>query len=170
MPPISAGIWLSQVQTSHRPQIKNRDFGKSAFEASGDQEAYPMCGRNTAKMETTILFVKLMFEHLQTRRTLCGSGFQKLSFLRSIQREGVTQNAVEDGTQSGDFPAARLLSQQKRTGAQDLIIVFEKGGKTDLDVVLQSDQRRLHHGHQPQRTKGQSTGQCLTLFHEYVEF
>lgn len=146
--------------------IANPPFG-----AERDQEAYPeVWGEYPKESETTILFVKLMFELLKdTGRcaVIVSEGFHtwdqnSAKALRKMLLDEAQLKAIIS------LPQGLFVSKGGQ-GPKTSILLYEKGGKTDWVWFYKVINDGYSMGTNRKEQKGNQLVECLTLFHKYVK-
>jgi len=146
--------------------IANPPFG-----AERDQAAYPDVWKEHAKeSETTILFVKLMFDCLQTGgrcAVVVSEGFltwNKTSAraLRKMLLEEATLRAVIS------LPQGVFVSKQGQ-GAKTSILYFEKGGSTDWVWYYKIENDGFASGINRTPIEGSQIPEVIDFFYHYVK-
>lgn len=141
------------------------------FGAERDQEAYPdVWGEYAKESETTILFVKLMFELLKPGghcAVVVSEGFHtwdqfSAKALRKMLLDETSLKAVIS------LPQGLFVSKGGQ-GPKTSILLFEKGGKTDWVWFYKVTNDGYTMGTNRKEQKGNQLVECLTLFHQYVK-
>jgi len=146
--------------------IANPPFG-----AERDQEAYPeVWGEYPKESETTILFVKLMFELLKdTGRcaVIVSEGFHtwdqnSARALRKILLDEAQLKAIIS------LPQGLFVSKGGQ-GPKTSILLYEKGGKTDWVWFYKVTNDGYTMGTNRKEQKGNQLVECLDLFYKYIK-
>ena len=141
------------------------------FGAERDQEAYPdVWGEYPKESETTILFVKLMFELLkETGRcaVIVSEGFHtwdqnSARALRKMLLDEAQLKAIIS------LPQGLFVSKGGQ-GPKTSILLYEKGGKTDWVWFYKVINDGYTMGTNRREQKGNQLVECLDLFHKYVK-
>jgi type I restriction-modification system DNA methylase subunit/restriction endonuclease S subunit len=141
------------------------------FGAERDQEAYPdVWGEYPKESETTILFVKLMFELLkETGRcaVIVSEGFHtwdqnSAKALRKMLLDEAQLKAIIS------LPQGLFVSKGGQ-GPKTSILLYEKGGKTDWIWFYKVTNDGYTMGTNRREQKGNQLVECLNLFHKYVK-
>lgn len=141
------------------------------FGAQRDQEAYPdVWGEYSKESETTILFVKLMFEHLKKGgrcAVIVSEGFHTWDqFSAKALRKMLLEEAHLKAVIS--LPQGLFVSKNGQ-GPKTSILVFEKGGKTDWTWFYKVTNDGYTMGTNRKEQKGNQLVECLSLYHEFVK-
>jgi type I restriction-modification system DNA methylase subunit len=141
------------------------------FGAERDQEAYPDVWQEFSKeSETTILFVKLMFEHLKQGgkcAVVVSEGFHTWDqFSAKALRKMLLDEAQLKAVIS--LPQGLFVSKSGQ-GPKTSILLFEKGGKTDWTWFYKITNDGYTMGTNRKEQKGNQLVECLTLYHKYVK-
>lgn len=146
--------------------IANPPFG-----AERDQEAYPDVWKEFSKeSETTILFVKLMFEHLKQEgrcAVVVSEGFHtwdqgSAKALRKMLLDETNLKAIIS------LPQGLFVSKNGQ-GPKTSILLFEKGSKTDWVWFYKVSNDGYTMGTNRKEQKGCQLVDCLELFYKYVK-
>ncbi len=141
------------------------------FGAERDQEAYPdVWGEYAKESETTILFVKLMFELLKEGgrcAVVVSEGFHtwdqfSAKALRKMLLDETNLKAIIS------LPQGLFVSKSGQ-GPKTSILLFEKGGKTDRTWFYKVTNDGYTMGTNRKEQKGCQLVDCLTLYHKYVK-
>ncbi len=152
-------------------ETKSVVLANPPFGAQRDQEAYPdVWGEYSKESETTILFVKLMFEHLKQGgrcAVVVSEGFHtwdqfSAKALRKMLLEETRLKAVIS------LPQGLFVSKNGQ-GPKTSILVFEKGGKTDWTWFYKVTNDGYTMGTNRKEQKGNQLVECLSLYHEFVK-
>ena len=130
---IEQGDSLAKYRPVTDHETKSIILANPPFGAQRDQEAYPdVWGEYSKESETTILFVKLMFEHLKHGgrcAVVVSEGFHTWDqFSAKALRKMLLEEAHLKAVIS--LPQGLFVSKNGQ-GPKTSILVFEKGGKTD---------------------------------------
>jgi len=147
------------------------------FGAQRDQEAYPdVWGEYSKESETTILFVKLMFEHLKQGgqcAVVVSEGFHTWDqFSAKALRKMLLEEAQLKAIIS--LPQGLFVSKNGQ-GPKTSILVFEKGStstgsvSTDWTWFYKITNDGYTMGTNRKEQKGNQLVECLTLYHEFVK-
>ena len=170
-----ANIEQGDSLAKYRPVIdhetKSIILANPPFGAQRDQEAYPdVWGEYSKESETTILFVKLMFEHLKQGgqcAVVVSEGFHTWDqFSAKALRKMLLDEAHLKAVIS--LPQGLFVSKNGQ-GPKTSILVFEKGGKTDWTWFYKVTNDGYSMGTNRKEQKGNQLIECLTLFHEFVK-
>lgn len=146
--------------------IANPPFG-----AERDQEAYPeVWGEYPKESETTILFVKLMFDLLHDGgrcAVIVSEGFHtwdqnSAKALRKMLLDEAQLKAVIS------LPQGLFVSKGGQ-GPKTSILLYEKGGKTDWVWFYKVTNDGYTMGTNRKEQKGNQLVECLDLFYKYVK-
>jgi type I restriction-modification system DNA methylase subunit/restriction endonuclease S subunit len=170
-----ANIVQGDSLAKYRPvtdhETKSIILANPPFGAQRDQEAYPdVWGEYSKESETTILFVKLMFEHLRQGgqcAVIVSEGFHTWDqFSAKALRKMLLEEAHLKAVIS--LPQGLFVSKNGQ-GPKTSILVFEKGGKTDWTWFYKVTNDGYTMGTNRKEQKGNQLIECLTLFHEFVK-
>ncbi|MBF0410316.1 MAG: N-6 DNA methylase [Candidatus Riflebacteria bacterium] len=168
---IEQGDSLAKYSPATDHESKSVILANPPFGAERDQEAYPdVWGEYSKESETTILFVKLMFEHLKQGgrcAVVVSEGFHtwdqfSAKALRKILLEEAQLKAVIS------LPQGLFVSKSGQ-GPKTSILVFEKGGKTQWTWFYKVTNDGFTIGTNRKEQKGNQLPECLDLWHEYVK-
>jgi len=168
---IEQGDSLAKYRPVTDHETKSVILANPPFGAQRDQEAYPdVWGEYSKESETTILFVKLMFEHLKQGgqcAVVVSEGFHtwdqfSAKALRKILLEEAHLKAVIS------LPQGLFVSKSGQ-GPKTSILVFEKGGKTDWTWFYKVTNDGYTMGTNRKEQKGNQLVECLSLYHEFVK-
>lgn len=168
---IAQGDSLAKYKKVDDHETKSVILANPPFGAQRDQEAYPDVWEEYSKeSETTILFVKLMFEHLKQGgrcAVVVSEGFHtwdqfSAKALRKMLLEEANLKAVIS------LPQGVFVSKNGQ-GPKTSILVFEKGGKTDWTWFYKVTNDGYTMGTNRKEQKGCQLVDCLNLYHEYVK-
>jgi restriction endonuclease S subunit len=152
-------------------ETKSIILANPPFGAQRDQEAYPdVWGEYSKEMETTILFVKLMFEHLKQGgqcAVVVSEGFNtwdqgSAKALRKMLLVEAHLKAIISLPQG-------LFVSKSGVGPKTSILIFEKGGKTDWTWFYKVANDGYTMGTNRKEQKGNQLVECLSLYHEFVK-
>lgn len=141
------------------------------FGAERDQESYPeVWGEYSKESETTILFVKLMFELLKQGgkcAVVVSEGFQTWDqFSAKALRKMLLEEAQLKAVIS--LPQGLFVSKSGQ-GPKTSVLLFEKGGSTDWVWFYKVTNDGYTMGTNRKEQKGNQLVECLTLYHKYVK-
>ena len=141
------------------------------FGAQRDQESYPeVWGEYAKESETTILFVKLMFELLKHEgrcAVVVSEGFHTWDqFSAKALRKMLLEEAQLKAVIS--LPQGLFVSKNGQ-GPKTSILLFEKGGTTDWVWFYKITNDGYTMGTNRKEQKGNQMVECLTLYHQYVK-
>lgn len=168
---IEQGDSLAKYRPVTDHETKSIILANPPFGAQRDQEAYPdVWGEYSKESETTILFVKLMFEHLKQGgqcAVIVSEGFHTWDqFSAKALRKMLLDEAHLKAVIS--LPQGLFVSKNGQ-GPKTSILVFEKGGKTDWTWFYKVTNDGYSMGTNRKEQKGNQLIDCLTLFHEFVK-
>lgn len=168
---IEQGDSLAKYSPVTDRESKSVILANPPFGAQRDQESYPdVWGEYSKESETTILFVKLMFEQLKPGgrcAVVVSEGFNtwdqfSAKALRKMLLDGAQLKAVIS------LPQGLFVSKSGQ-GPKTSILIFEKGGKTDWTWFYKISNDGYTMGTNRKEQKGNQLIECLTLYHEYVK-
>lgn len=168
---IEQGDSLAKYRPVTDHESKSVILANPPFGAERDQEAYPDVWQEHSKeSETTILFVKLMFEQLKPNgrcAVVVSEGFHtwdqfSAKALRKMLLDEANLKAVIS------LPQGLFVSKGGQ-GPKTSILVFEKGSKTDWVWFYKVTNDGYTMGTNRKEQKGNQLVECLTLWHEYVK-
>lgn len=168
---IEQGDSLAKYKPVTDHESKSVILANPPFGAERDQEAYPDVWQEYSKeSETTILFVKLMFEQLKAGgrcAVVVSEGFHtwdqfSAKALRKLLLDEAQLRAVIS------LPQGVFVSKSG-VGPKTSILIFEKGGKTDWTWFYKVTNDGYSMGTNRKEQKGNQLIECLTLYHEYVK-
>lgn len=141
------------------------------FGAERDQESYPeIWGEYSKESETTILFVKLMFELLKQGgkcAVVVSEGFHTWDqFSAKALRKMLLEEAQLKAVIS--LPQGLFVSKSGQ-GPKTSVLLFEKGGSTDWVWFYKVTNDGYTMGTNRKEQKGNQLVECLTLYHKYVK-
>ncbi len=170
-----ANIEQGDSLAKYRPitdfESKSKIIANPPFGAERDQEAYPDVWNEYSKeSETTILFVKLMFEQLRqggTCAVVVSEGFHTWDqFSARALRKMLLEEAQLKAVIS--LPQGLFVSKGGQ-GPKTSILLFEKGGTTDWVWFYKVTNDGYTMGTNRREQPDNQLVECLTLFHEYVK-
>lgn len=152
-------------------ETKSIILANPPFGAQRDQEAYPDVWSEFSKeSETTILFVKLMFEHLKQGgqcAVVVSEGFHTWDqFSAKALRKMLLEEAQLKAVIS--LPQGLFVSKNGQ-GPKTSILIFEKGGKTSWTWFYKVTNDGYTMGTNRKEQKGNQLVECLTLYQEFVK-
>ena len=168
---IEQGDSLAKYSPVTDHETKSIIIANPPFGAERDQEAYPDVWQEFSKeSETTILFVKLMFEHLKQGgkcAVVVSEGFNTWDqFSAKALRKMLLDEAQLKAVIS--LPQGLFVSKSGQ-GPKTSILLFEKGGKTDWTWFYKVTNDGYTMGTNRKKQKGNQLVECLNLFHKYVK-
>lgn len=168
---IEQGDSLAKYRPVTDHETKSVILANPPFGAQRDQEAYPdVWGEYSKESETTILFVKLMFEHLKQGgqcAVVVSEGFHTWDqFSAKALRKMLLEEAQLKAVIS--LPQGLFVSKNGQ-GPKTSILVFEKGGKTDWTWFYKVTNDGYTMGTNRKEQKGNQLVECLSLYHEFVK-
>ncbi len=168
---IEQGDSLAKYRPVTDHETKSVILANPPFGAQRDQEAYPdVWGEYSKESETTILFVKLMFEHLKQGghcAVVVSEGFHTWDqFSAKALRKMLLEEAQLKAVIS--LPQGLFVSKNGQ-GPKTSILVFEKGGKTDWTWFYKVTNDGYSMGTNRKEQKGNQLAECLTLYHQFVK-
>lgn len=168
---IEQGDSLAKYRPVTDHESKSVILANPPFGAERDQEAYPDVWQEYSKeSETTILFVKLMFEQLKAGgrcAVVVSEGFHTWDqFSAKALRKMLLDEAQLKAVIS--LPQGLFVSKNGQ-GPKTSILIFEKGGKTDWTWFYKITNDGYTMGTNRKEQKGNQLIECLTLWHEYVK-
>lgn len=168
---IEQGDSLAKYRPATDSESKSVILANPPFGAQRDQESYSDVWQEYSKeSETTILFVKLMFEQLKQGgrcAVVVSEGFHtwdqfSAKALRKMLLEEAQLKAVISLPQG-------LFVNKSGQGPKTSILLFEKGGKTDWTWFYKITNDGYTMGTNRKEQKGNQLVECLKLFHEFVK-
>lgn len=168
---IVQGDSLAKYRPVTDHESKSIILANPPFGAQRDQEAYPDVWQEHSKeSETTILFVKLMFEQLKKGgkcAVVVSEGFNtwdqfSAKALRKMLLDEANLKAVISLPQG-------LFVSKNGVGPKTSILIFEKGGKTDWTWFYKISNDGYTMGTNRKEQKGNQLIECLDLYHKYVK-
>lgn len=168
---IEQGDSLAKYRPVTDHESKSVILANPPFGAQRDQESYPdVWGEYSKESETTILFVKLMFEQLKAGgrcAVVVSEGFHTWDqFSAKALRKMLMDEAQLKAVIS--LPQGLFVSKSGQ-GPKTSILIFEKGGKTDWTWFYKITNDGYTMGTNRKEQKGNQLIECLTLWHEYVK-
>ncbi len=168
---IEQGDSLAKYRPVTDHESKSVILANPPFGAQRDQESYPdVWGEYSKESETTILFVKLMFEQIKAGgkcAVVVSEGFHTWDqFSAKALRKMLLDEAQLKAVIS--LPQGLFVSKSGQ-GPKTSILVFEKGGKTDWTWFYKVTNDGYTMGTNRKEQKGNQLIECLTLWHEYVK-
>lgn len=168
---IEQGDSLAKYRPVTDHETKSIILANPPFGAQRDQEAYPdVWGEYSKESETTILFVKLMFEHLKQGgqcAVIVSEGFLTWDqFSAKALRKMLLEEAQLKAVIS--LPQGLFVSKNGQ-GPKTSILVFEKGGRTDWTWFYKVTNDGYTMGTNRKEQKGNQLVECLSLYHEFVK-
>jgi len=168
---IEQGDSLAKYRPVTDHETKSVILANPPFGAQRDQEAYPdVWGEYSKESETTILFVKLMFEHLKQGgqcAVVVSEGFHTWDqFSAKALRKMLLEEAHLKAVIS--LPQGLFVSKNGQ-GPKTSILVYEKGGKTDWTWFYKVTNDGYTMGTNRKEQKGNQLVECLSLYHEFVK-
>lgn len=168
---IQQGDSLAKYNPAADHESKSVIIANPPFGAERDQEAYPEVWQEYSKeSETTILFVKLMFEQLRQGgrcAVVVSEGFHTWDqFSAKALRKMLLDEAQLKAVIS--LPQGLFVSKSGQ-GPKTSILLFEKGGKTDWVWFYKVTNDGYTMGTNRKEQKDNQLVDCLTLYHEYVK-
>ncbi len=168
---IQHGDSLAKYRPVTDHESKSVILANPPFGAQRDQESYPdVWGEYSKESETTILFVKLMFEQLKASgkcAVVVSEGFHTWDqFSAKALRKMLLDEAQLKAVIS--LPQGLFVSKSGQ-GPKTSILIFEKGGKTDWTWFYKITNDGYTMGTNRKEQKGNQLIECLTLWHEYVK-
>lgn len=168
---IEQGDSLAKYRPVTDHESKSVILANPPFGAQRDQESYPdVWGEFSKESETTILFVKLMFEQLKAGgkcAVVVSEGFHTWDqFSAKALRKMLLDEAQLKAVIS--LPQGLFVSKSGQ-GPKTSILIFEKGGKTDWTWFYKITNDGYTMGTNRKEQKRNQLVECLTLWHEYVK-
>jgi len=168
---IEQGDSLAKYRPVTDHESKSVILANPPFGAQRDQESYPdVWGEFSKESETTILFVKLMFEQLKVGgkcAVVVSEGFHTWDqFSAKALRKMLLDEAQLKAVIS--LPQGLFVSKSGQ-GPKTSILIFEKGGKTDWTWFYKITNDGYTMGTNRKEQKGNQLIECLMLWHEYVK-
>ncbi len=168
---IEQGDSLAKYTPVTDHESKSIILANPPFGAERDQEAYPDVWQEHSKeSETTILFVKLMFEMLKQNgkcAVVVSEGFHTWDqFSAKALRKMLLDEAQLKAVIS--LPQGLFVSKGGQ-GPKTSILLFEKGDKTDWVWFYKVTNDGYTMGTNRKEQPGNQLVECLTLYHEFVK-
>ncbi len=180
---IEQGDSLAKYRPVTDHETKSVILANPPFGAQRDQEAYPdVWGEYSKESETTILFVKLMFEHLKQGgqcAVVVSEGFHTWDqFSAKALRKMLLEEAHLKAVIS--LPQGLFVSKNGQ-GPKTSILVFEKGASTSSATTSKGSAATnwtwfykvtndgYSMGTNRKEQKGNQLVECLSLYHEFVK-
>ena len=184
---IEQGDSLAKYRPVTDHESKSVILANPPFGAQRDQESYPdVWGEYSKESETTILFVKLMFEQLKAGgrcAVVVSEGFHTWDqFSAKALRKMLLDEAQLKAVIS--LPQGLFVSKSGQ-GPKTSILIFEKGATTSSAKEVNTPQTKNKNtqwvwfykitndgytmGTNRKEQKGNQLVECLTLWHEYVK-
>lgn len=168
---IEQGDSLQKYNPVTEHESKSVILANPPFGAQRDQDAYPdVWSEYSKESETTILFVKLMFEHLRQGgrcAVVVSEGFHTWDqFSAKALRKMLLDEAQLKAVIS--LPQGLFVSKSGQ-GPKTSILLFEKGGKTDWTWFYKITNDGYSMGTNRKEQAGCQLVECLDLFHNYVK-
>ncbi len=168
---IEQGDSLAKYRPVTDHESKSVILANPPFGAQRDQESYPdVWSEYSKESETTILFVKLMFEQLKQNgrcAVVVSEGFHTWDqFSAKALRKMLLDEAQLKAVIS--LPQGLFVSKSGQ-GPKTSILIFVKGGKTDWTWFYKITNDGYTMGTNRKEQKGNQLIECLTLYHEYVK-
>jgi type I restriction-modification system DNA methylase subunit len=168
---IEQGDSLAKYRPVTDHESKSVILANPPFGAQRDQESYPdVWSEYSKESETTILFVKLMFEQLKAGgrcAVVVSEGFHtwdqfSAKALRKMLLDEAQLKAVISLPQG-------LFVSKGGSGPKTSILIFEKGGHTDWTWFYKVVNDGYTMGTNRKEQKGNQLIECLTLWNQYVK-
>ena len=168
---IEQGDSLAKYRPVTDHESKSVILANPPFGAQRDQESYPdVWSEYSKESETTILFVKLMFEQLKQNgkcAVVVSEGFHTWDqFSAKALRKMLLDEAQLKAVIS--LPQGLFVSKSGQ-GPKTSILIFEKGGKTDWTWFYKITNDGYTMGTNRKEQKGNQLIDCLKLYHEHVK-
>ncbi len=168
---IQQGDSLAKFNPVEDKESKSIVIANPPFGAERDQEAYPeVWSEYSRESETTILFVKLMFEHLKkggTCATIVSEGFHSWDqFSAKALRKMLLDEADLKAIIS--LPQGVFVSKNGQ-GPKTSILLFEKGKPTENVWFFKVSNDGYTMGTNRKQTAGCQLVECLDLYHNYIK-
>jgi restriction endonuclease S subunit len=168
---IEQGDSLAKYKPLTDNESKSIILANPPFGAQRDQESYPdVWSEYSKESETTILFVKLIFEQLKIGgrcAVIVSEGFHtwdqfSAKALRKMLLEEARLKAVIS------LPQGLFVSKSGQ-GPKTSILIFEKGACTDWTWFYKISNDGYTMGTNRKEQKGNQLIECLDLWHKYVK-
>lgn len=168
---ISQGDSLQKYSPVTDHESKSVVLANPPFGAQRDQDAYPdVWSEYSKESETTILFVKLMFEQLRQGgrcAVVVSEGFHTWDqFSAKALRKMLLDEAQLKAVIS--LPQGLFVSKSGQ-GPKTSILLFEKGGKTNWTWFYKVTNDGYTMGTNRREQAGSQLVECLDLYHKYVK-
>lgn len=168
---IEQGDSLAKYKPVTDHESKSVILANPPFGAQRDQESYPdVWGEYSKESETTILFVKLMFEQLKQGgrcAVVVSEGFHTWDqFSAKALRKMLLDEAQLKAVIS--LPQGLFVSKSGQ-GPKTSILIFEKGGQTNWTWFYRVANDGYTMGTNRKEQAGNQLVECLTLYHEFVK-
>lgn len=167
---IQQGDSLAKFIPVEDAETKTIVIANPPFGAERDQEAYPDVWSEYAKeSETTILFVKLMFEHLKkggTCAVIVSEGFHTWD---QFSAKALRKMLLEDANLKAiiSLPQGVFVSKNG-PGPKTSILLFEKGSLTDKVWFYKVTNDGYTMGTNRKQIPGCQLVECLDIYHAYI--
>lgn len=168
---IQQGDSLAKFNHIEDKESKSIVIANPPFGAECDQEAYPeVWSEYSRESKTTILFVKLMFEHLKkggTCATIVSEGFHSWDqFSAKALRKMLLDEADLKAVIS--LPQGVFVSKNGQ-GPKTSILLFEKGKPAENVWFFKVTNDGYTMGTNRKQTAGCQLVECLDLYHNYIK-
>ena len=168
---IEQGDSLAKYNPVIDHESKSIVLANPPFGAERDQESYPeVWGEYSKESETTILFVKLMFELLKQGgkcAVIVSEGFHTWDqFSAKALRKMLLDEAQLKAVIS--LPQGLFVSKNGQ-GPKTSILLYERGGSTDWVWFYKVTNDGYTMGTNRKEQKGNQLVDCLKLYHQYVK-
>lgn len=168
---ILQGDSLAKYNPVTDAESKSVILANPPFGAQRDQESYPeVWGEYSKESETTILFVKLMFELMKSGgqcAVIVSEGFNTWDqFSAKALRKMLLDEAQLKAVIS--LPQGIFVSKSG-VGPKTSILIFEKGGQTDWTWFYKVSNDGYTMGTNRKEQKGNQLVECLELYHQYIK-
>jgi len=168
---IEQGDSLAKYNPVTDHESKSAVLANPPFGAQRDQDSYPEVWSEYSKeSETTILFVKLMFELLKQGgrcAVVVSEGFHTWDqFSAKALRKMLLDEAQLKALIS--LPQGLFVSKSGQ-GPKTSILIFEKGGQTDWTWFYKATNDGYSIGTNRKEQKGNQLVECLKLYHGFVK-
>jgi type I restriction-modification system DNA methylase subunit len=165
---ILQGDSLAKYNPVTDAESKSVILANPPFGAERDQESYPeVWGEYSKESETTILFVKLMFELMKSGgqcAVIVSEGFNTWDqFSAKALRKMLLDEAQLKAVIS--LPQGIFVSKSG-VGPKTSILIFEKGGQTDWTWFYKVSNDGYTMGTNRKEQKGNQLVECLELYHQ----
>jgi len=168
---IDQGDSLNKFNPATDANSKTIVIANPPFGAERDQDSYPdVWGEYAKESETTILFVKLMLEHLKPNgrcAVIVSEGFHSwdqfsAKALRKMLLDETNLRAIIS------LPQGLFVSKNGQ-GPKTSILLFEKGGKTDWVWYYKVTNDGYTMGTNRKEQPGNQLVECLSLYHKFIK-